>query len=254
MEPLTIGPSRSPRGQSFSCPIALGAWTCIAVLKLAEKMTSNDSAPARPEARDLMRSSMFLGAVLRVGNEQAPVKVRNMSPHGAMVESPIMPPPGTEVQLVRGSLYALGTVVWVSTDRCGLRFSSELCVKEWLAVPAKDHQQRVDHAFALAKAGAFRNAATATCFNETLDARSSVEQIVDDLQSVLSLLQALEDDLATSGETLARHGSKLQNIDIAMQMIRAVAKELQPDQGGLPTSLARLQDLRISCAQALGRP
>jgi hypothetical protein len=58
--------------------------------------------------------------------------------------------------------------------------------------------------------------------------------------------------LASSDQTVARHGLKLQNLDIAMQMVRAIAKELDSDLSGHPVSLAKLADLRIACAKALG--
>lgn len=51
---------------------------------------------------------MFLAAVLRAGTEQTPVKVRNMSPNGAMVGAPVMPISGTNVDLMRGPLVARG--------------------------------------------------------------------------------------------------------------------------------------------------
>ncbi len=58
--------------------------------------------------------------------------------------------------------------------------------------------------------------------------------------------------MAASDETLERHGMKLQNLDIAMQMLRAVAGELTPDDGNGPVRIAKLEDLRVACAQALG--
>jgi hypothetical protein len=97
-----------------------------------------------PEARAQQRSSMFLAAVLRAGTEQAEVRVRNMSPHGAMVETHLTPPPGTRVDLLRGRLVGPGTVIWSSANRCGLRFNSEVSVQDWLAPPSKVQQQRVD--------------------------------------------------------------------------------------------------------------
>jgi hypothetical protein len=81
----------------------------------------------------------------------------------------------------------------------------------------------------------------------------SQEQLVDDLGAVIRLMQDLEDDLATCDETVARHGLKLQNLDIAMQMLRAVSAELTPGSSDERVSLARLADLRVACAKALGQ-
>jgi len=96
---------------------------------------------------------MFLAAVLRAGTEQAPVKVRNMSPNGAMIETSVTPVTGSQVELIRGALIARGSVIWTSANKCGVRFSSEVSVKDWLAAPDKSQQQRVDDIVALVKAG-----------------------------------------------------------------------------------------------------
>jgi len=214
-------------------------------------MTVDNLVPTTLEARGPPRSSMFLAAVLRVGPDQASVKVRNMSPTGAMVESRLRPPPGTEVHLIRGVLQAKATIVWSSTGRCGLRFSSEVMVKEWLAAPTKAEQQRVDEIVALVKAGAILPGVAGSNAPESYDAPRTEAQLSEDLHAVVSLIQDLEDDLASSTETLARHGLKLQNLDIAMQMIRAIAQKLSSPYGNEPINLARVEDLRIVCAQAL---
>jgi len=216
-------------------------------------MTVDNTPSGGSDARDLTRSSMFLGAVLRAGSEQAPVRIRNMSPHGAMVETPISPPRGTEVHLIRGRLVAPGTVVWVSSNCCGLRFSSELSIDEWLAVPAKSEQGRVDQVIARVKARATSAPAAVARHFRATGTSTSGEQLAIDLGAVVGLLRDLEDDLASSGETLVRHGIKLQNIDIAMQMIRAIAHELHHGRGDPPISLASLEDLRVACAEVLGR-
>ncbi len=192
---------------------------------------------------------MFLAAVLLAGTEQAPVKVRNMSANGAMVDSPLMPSPGTKIHLIRGVLCAQARIVWSSDKSCGLHFPSELSIREWLAAPEKGEQQRIDHIVALAKAGAIVPTAGA---HEASSLPRSDEQLVDDLGAVVALMQDLESDLTSSDETVARHGLKLQNLDIAMQMIRAIERELSSADGSQAMGLARLKDLRVACAQALG--
>ena len=195
---------------------------------------------------------MFLGAVMRAGTEQAPVKVRNMSPNGAMVDTPLAPTRGTSVDLMRGPLIARGIVIWSSGNRVGLRFSSEISVKEWLAAPTAIHQQRVDEIVALVKAGGLPQGDPFPAESAASREPRPHVQLVDDLAATMRLLSDLEDDLASCDETLARHGMKLQNLDIAMQMLRAVAAELMPS-SNQRVSLANLEDLRVTCAKALGR-
>jgi hypothetical protein len=210
-------------------------------------MVNKDENPGAPQPRGQTRSSMFLAAVLRSGTEQAPVKVRNMSPNGALIETSVTPIAGSKIDLIRGSLIARGTVMWASTGRCGIRFTSEISVKDWLAPPNKAEQQRVDDMVAVVKSG---GASPRDDRGEPSGPRSQ-EQLVDDLHSVLRLMHDLEDDLVHSHETLKRHAIKLQNLDIAMQMLRAVSAELMPNGDKGPTNLARLETLRIACTKAL---
>ena len=205
-----------------------------------------DSAAPPLDARAGQRSSMFLAAVLRAGSERSSVKVRNMSRTGAMIESSVAPAAGTVVELIRGALVARGKVVWSSGVRCGVRFSSEVSVKDWLAAPTKVEQQRVDDIVALVKAGR-----TDLVHEDIVATGPRSPELVDDIGAVLELMKDVEDDLASCDDTLARHGIKLQSLDIAMQMLRALALELRSDTKEKPASLARLKDLRVACAQAL---
>ena len=211
-------------------------------------MSRQDETPVKVDPRRQPRASIFLAAVMRSGTEQAPVKIRNMSPNGARVETAVAPSVGSKVDLSRGSLVAQGTVVWSSANLCGLRFASAVSVKDWLEAPTKVQQQRVDEIVAFVKAGG----AGISANSETSAQPRCFEQLFDDLDAVIQLIQDLEDDLASSEETVARHGLKLQNLDIAMQMVRAVAGELSHRDSRPPSNIARLKDLRVACAQALG--
>lgn len=210
-----------------------------------------DPARKMSEARGQPRSSLFLNAVLRVEAERASVKVRNMSPTGAMLETPLKLIPGTQVHLIRGNLLTKARVIWSSKNSCGLKFSSEVSVAEWLAAPTKPAQQRVDQIVALVKAGAIVPGVADLAANVPFEGPRTWPELLEDLQTIVRLMEDLEDDLANSNETLARHGLKLQNLDIATQMVRAVAREVAPTQSGAPAELARLKDLRTVAAQAL---
>ena len=211
-------------------------------------LSGHDRAPPEVNPGRQPRSSIFVAAAMRSGTEQAPVRIRNMSPNGARVESAVSPSVGSQVDLSRGALLVRGTVVWSSANCCGLRFDSAVSVKDWLAAPTKVQQQRVDDMVALVKAGG----ASVGPDTDTPAQPRSFEQLANDLQAVVRLMQDLEDDLASSDETLGRHGTKLQNLDIAMQMVRAVSGELTSGDGRQPLDIARLKDLRVTCSQALG--
>lgn len=198
------------------------------------------------------RSSMFLSALMIAGREQSPVKVRNMSPTGAMLESTLTTPPGARIKLVRGRLLAEGTTVWTSRNRHGVRFDVEVSVKDWLAGPAKVEQDRVDDIVSLIKAGRVMPQMGGAEPGIDTEARQSDEQSANDIKTVVNLILDLEDDLASSAETLMRHEAKLQNLDIAMQMLRAIAQQLSCGPRDQPSSSVNLNNLRVACGQALG--
>lgn len=106
------------------------------------------------DARASPRTNLFLAAALHAPRYSAPVRVRNMSATGALVEAAAVPDAGTEIRLVRGSLAIPGEVAWSAAGRCGLHFSSLVSVHEWMVPPANREQQRVDDAVRLFKAGA----------------------------------------------------------------------------------------------------
>lgn len=198
------------------------------------------------DARANPRSNMFLGALLRGDGFSAPVKVRNMSANGALVEAAAVPGRGAEVQLIRGSLIVPAIVIWSAAGRCGLRFQSLACVRDWLAPVSNSAQQQVDNAVRLLKAGAVPMPRSAAQAGTRAAASADLSR---DLQSAARLIENLGDDLSSDEQVLARHGDKLQNLDIALQMITVVADALDGGSGG---SIAeRLGNLRASCAAAV---
>lgn len=233
---LTVSSAQTPSGHAST----------------AESAESDCPLHKAENARLQPRSSLFLSALMIAGREQSPVKVRNMSPNGAMVESTLTTMPGTRIKLVRGRLVAEGTTVWTSRNRLGVNFDVEVSIKDWLAGPAKVEQNRVDDIVSLIKAGRVMVQIDDAEPGIDSEARQSVEQSANDIKTVVNLIQDLEDDLASSAETLMRHEVKLQNLDIATQMLRAIAQQLSCGPRDQPFSSASLNNLRAACGQALG--
>lgn len=194
-----------------------------------------------PDARINPRTNMFLGAALYGDGFSSPVKVRNMSASGALVEGGAIPESGAGVRLVRGSLCVPAQVIWSVKGRCGLRFVALVTVGDWLAPPRNTEQQRVDEVVSLVKAGAVPIAPTQ---------RSTLEpaNLGDELRRICILLEKIGDTLSSDEVTLAKHGSELQNLDICTQTIAAVSDALE---GKNALSADRLASLRLSCEQAL---
>ena len=94
------------------------------------------------------RSSVFLTAVLYAGARQTPVRIRNLSTQGALLEGADLPAEGTIVQIRRGSLSAAGDIAWSRDQHCGLRFAAVIEVASWIDRAGPVGQQRIDAAIA----------------------------------------------------------------------------------------------------------
>lgn len=197
---------------------------------------------------------MFLSAMLCSEQATAPVRIRNMSVSGALVEAAAVPLPADCISLVRGNLIVGGTVVWAAQGRCGIRFDAVVDVKQWLAPAANSEQLRVDDMVRLVRSGGKPTAPEAGVITKSVSRAGAVEtEIVDDLRRASILLSALGDDLSEDMAVIARHGSRLQNIDIVLQTMEIVSLLLSTPAATRGPLLVKLQSLRMSALQAANR-
>ncbi|QNM82012.1 hypothetical protein H8M03_08190 [Sphingomonas sabuli] len=201
-----------------------------------------------PDARLRPRSNMFLAAMLHGDDRATPVRIRNMSVLGALVEAPALPAGDTPLRLVRGRLEADASIIWTSGLRSGLSFSAPVAVEEWMAPVRNAEQSRVDEAVRMLRLGAIPNARNFS--PERLHLDDAAGRLGEDLRCVARLLENLGGDLAGDPAVLTGHSAKLQNLDIAIQSISAVAAALSAAQIDAHAA-ARLENLRSSCASAL---
>ena len=90
------------------------------------------------------RSNVFLTATAYAGARSRPVRIRNLSVHGALLEGTSLPCDGSTVRLQRGSLIAVGEVAWQHDKHCGIRFNHPVNVEEWIKRAGPEGQQRID--------------------------------------------------------------------------------------------------------------
>ena len=105
------------------------------------------------ENRSGGRSNVFLSATLDCGGRTMPVRIRNVSPRGALVDGKGLPPPGTRVRLLRGRLSALGEIAWETDVQGGLKFDSDVDVASWVQRLGHSGQERVDGVMAALRSG-----------------------------------------------------------------------------------------------------
>jgi hypothetical protein len=202
------------------------------------------AADAAADLRAAARTNLFMAATLQSADASTEVKIRDLSVVGAQIESSLNLPIGSEITLVRGGLSVHARVTWSNERRSGLHFTSQVSVSDWMANPTHRAQRRVDHLVAVVKAGAVPFAIPA---NHDTEAPG---ELADDLGRVARLLDNLGDALASDAALVAQHGVELQNLDIALQTLTALAETVQP--GATPgAGRARLGELRRSCLEAL---
>ena len=96
------------------------------------------------EKRSQGRSNVFLGATLEAESQVYPVRIRNVSAGGALLEAQLLPKLGARICLVRGELRMTGVLVWQSGDQAGVTFDAPIDVAAWVKRGGAAGQQRVD--------------------------------------------------------------------------------------------------------------
>jgi hypothetical protein len=184
-----------------------------------------DAVPDPAELRLDPRKAMFVAAELYVGDSSTPVKIRNMSSMGALIEAPTLPPAGMAIRLVRGPLSARGTMSWSQGGRGGVSLSDSIAMEDWIRGKLPAHQARVDALIAeIRKSGREPSSLKAIEPSPTLDrADAAVEA---ELKTLASLISGLEDALIDDPHVIAHHGAALQKIDEAQQRIGALVRRL----------------------------
>jgi hypothetical protein len=194
------------------------------------------------------RSSLYLAASLYCDGASSPVKIRNISSTGALLESRTVVAGGSLVQLVRGSLIVHGLVAWTENEKLGLKFSGSVDVQQWRMTPNNAEQQRIDDIVRLVKAGAVPLPISAPSHAVPTDEEGPSA----DLQRASRLLANLGDRLANDAIVVALYSAELQNLDIAIQVIDAV-KSLLGSESDVAAEPTKFDGLRRSADQALSR-
>ncbi len=166
---------------------------------------------------------MFLVATLYFGGASSPVRVRNMSTTGALIEGASLPGAGAAAILRRGALEAPATAAWSETGKAGLTFAGPVDVSDWL--PAKDgkRQTQVDQiAFGL-KHAVLTAAPVVVPVMEQVKPTIAVQADLAELQAQLG---PLGDQLAGDAFVLAHH-PEVQILDSAGQRVGRIITALQ---------------------------
>ncbi|GMM93211.1 PilZ domain-containing protein [Qipengyuania sp. MTN3-11] len=170
--------------------------------------------------RQESRTNLFVAATIATPRLQANVRLRNISPSGALIEGSELPEVGEDLCLRRGSLSAVGTVMRRDEKYAGLHFDAPIDPAEWL--PSNHHgQQRVDRIVHEVR-DLFPNAQPSAAF---LASQQRSGPDCAELRDLADLLDTLADTLASDADVVARYLGKLHVLDMAAQKLRLLAQE-----------------------------
>lgn len=173
--------------------------------------------PTDCDARRESRTSLFVMAALYSDAGSWPVKVRDLSSAGALIEGGTIPPPGTNIRLCRGSQSILGQIVWSRSERAGVRFETSVSVNEWLpGNRASRPQQRVDDLVQQIKSSSVETPVHPQNMK-------SAEVSAAELTRLRIAVESLAEDLSADPDVVRRHMAKLQTLDLTAQMLRKLA-------------------------------
>jgi len=158
---------------------------------------------------------MFVLATMTAPTGSGPIKIRNMSSSGALIEGEALPQVGEHLLLRRGELSVSGHVTWRQQGRAGLRFDREIEVANWLPA-GSGGQQQIDRTFHDLKSSPRSIASLPQPTSNTPIGGLDMLQVAD-------TLDALADTLAEDPDVVQAYGPKLQVLDIASQLIRRFA-------------------------------
>lgn len=101
---------------------------------------------ATPGNRRSSRSNVLLAATIEVGAASIPVKLRNLSEQGALVEGGNLPLENSDILFCRNELRVHGRVAWVNHKQAGIAFAEPLSTQEVLRnVPQPRRRVHTDY-------------------------------------------------------------------------------------------------------------
>jgi hypothetical protein len=196
------------------------------------------------------RKNLMLAATIEADTVTAPVKIRNMSESGAMIDGPALPEVGSQVILHRLDLSIAATVVWNEEGRCGLKLAGTVKVDEWItgSRQVEKHsslgQLRVDKIQSAIRGGLPLPAEPAAPPSRTAVATPVDDRIARELAQVKLVLDAIGDELTDNADILTRHEKALQNLDIASATIEWLAAVVSADDPEEVIAKISMHDLR----------
>lgn len=210
------------------------------------------SAGSGAEHRAARRTNLMLAAEIETNGRRAPVRIRNLSETGALIEGGALPEKGASLILHRGNFHIGATIAWSGGGRCGIHFDRPISLPEWTgkALPPESgfrDQSRVDALQVEARSTPLVPPAPTATANPALseEARLNLRaRLADELAYVRRLLDSMGDELVGEPIVVAHHSRTLQSIDLAGQILAHLSNVLVADDPVGAVERIGMEDLR----------
>ena len=195
-----------------------------------------DSLPGpNGEQERAPRKNLLLAAEIVAGSLKTPVRIRNLSESGALLDGAVFPDVGVALTLRRLELEIGATVVWRTGSRCGVKFEGKASVPDWVAGKRVEHVDR-GHQLAVDRIqAAIRSGAPVDASKDPAEVAPAVppkrldHRIADEIAYVRRLLGVVGDELTNDPIALQRHAAALQSFDLACQTLDHLAAVMKAE-------------------------
>ena len=191
----------------------------------------------------------MLAATISAGTVSAPVRIRNLSEVGAMIDGPALPATGSRLMLNRMAMSIAATVIWNRGGRCGLSLKGPIVVDDWIAGAATTQtaagQFRVDQIQSAVRSGAaLPSEVPPPPASGTPDLPPVERRVADELGRVKRMLDEVSEELTDDVDVLMRHERAMQCFDIAAMIVAELAAVLGADDRERAVGSVQMHDLR----------
>ena len=207
-----------------------------------------DAAEVAPAER-AVRTNLLLSGTIEAADLKGPVRIRNLSETGALLEGPTLPAVGQHLVLRRLQMEIGAAVMWLDNSRCGVKFDGSISVSgwregNWIAPVVTAEQARIDSIQAALRAGAPPEPSEARHARARLSQRNVDVRIASELIALRGTLEKTGEMLSEEPAVVEHYAETLQNFDIACQILGHLAAVLTAEDRGPAVHAIGMEELR----------
>ncbi|MDX3909678.1 MAG: PilZ domain-containing protein [Sphingobium sp.] len=200
------------------------------------------------------RTNLLLSGTIEAPGIKAPVRIRNLSETGALLEGAALPAVGDPLVLRRLQMEMAARVVWSENGRCGISFDGTISVAgwregNWIAPVVSSDQARADSIQAAARAGTLAESDAEKQARDRVTRRALDRRIAAELVAIRDMLENMGSQLSEVPAVVEGHPTTLQNFDLACQTLAHLATLLRAEDARAALGTVGMQDLRHRLSQ-----